>query len=62
VAEDLSRNKCFFQVRISHVLRFISIRDLFTECLSYMTVWVDQGVGFAALNLRPVLAVADRCQ
>jgi hypothetical protein len=25
------RNKCFFQVQISHVLHFISICDLFTE-------------------------------
>jgi hypothetical protein len=28
--------KAFFQVRISHVLRFISICDLFTDSLSYM--------------------------
>jgi hypothetical protein len=32
---DLSRNKYFFQVRISHVLRFIYICDVFIDCLSY---------------------------
>jgi hypothetical protein len=32
LVEDMSRNKCFFfQVRISHVLRFISFCDLFTD-------------------------------
>jgi hypothetical protein len=31
LVEDMSRNKCFFQVRISHILRFISICDLFTD-------------------------------
>jgi hypothetical protein len=34
--EDMSRNKCFFQVRISHVSRLISISDLFTDSSSYM--------------------------
>jgi hypothetical protein len=29
--EDMSRNKCFFQVRISLVLCFISLCDLFTD-------------------------------
>jgi hypothetical protein len=29
--EDMSRNKCFSQVRITHVLRFIPICDLFTD-------------------------------
>jgi hypothetical protein len=28
-------NKCFFRVRISHVLRFISICDIFTDSPSY---------------------------
>jgi hypothetical protein len=28
--ENMSRNKCFLQVPISYVLRFISIYDLFT--------------------------------
>jgi hypothetical protein len=32
----MSRNKLFFQFRISHVLRFISIYDLFTDSSSYM--------------------------
>jgi hypothetical protein len=32
----MSRNKCFFLVRIPHVLRFISICDLFTDCLVIM--------------------------
>jgi hypothetical protein len=31
LVEDMSRNKCFSQIRISHVLRFISICDLFTD-------------------------------
>jgi hypothetical protein len=31
LVEDMSRNKCFSPVRISHVLRFISICDLFTD-------------------------------
>jgi hypothetical protein len=35
LVEDMSRNKCFLQVRISHVLRFISICDLFTDSPSY---------------------------
>jgi hypothetical protein len=30
LVEDMSRNKCFFQVRILHVLRLIPICDLFT--------------------------------
>jgi hypothetical protein len=30
--DDISRNKCFFfQVRILHVLRFISVYDLFAD-------------------------------
>jgi hypothetical protein len=34
--EDISRNKCFyFSIRISHILRFISICDVFTNCPSY---------------------------
>jgi hypothetical protein len=32
----MSRNKCFFQVRILHVLSFISICDLFTDSPSYI--------------------------
>jgi hypothetical protein len=35
LVEDISRNKCFFQVRISHVLHFISACDLFTDSPSY---------------------------
>jgi hypothetical protein len=31
LVEDMSRIKCFFQVRISHFLRFISICDLSTD-------------------------------
>jgi hypothetical protein len=38
LVEDLSRNKCCFQVRISHVLRFISISDLFTDFPSYVHI------------------------
>jgi hypothetical protein len=33
--EDISRNKCSFQVRILHALCFISIWDLFTVSPSY---------------------------
>jgi hypothetical protein len=36
--ENMSRNKCFLHVRISHVLRFISICDLFTDSPSYLPV------------------------
>jgi hypothetical protein len=36
LVEDMSRNICFYQVRISHVLRFISIYDLFTDTPSYI--------------------------
>jgi hypothetical protein len=35
LVDDTSRNKCFFQVRISHVLRFISICVLFSDSSSY---------------------------
>jgi hypothetical protein len=31
LVEDMLRNKCFFKVRISHVLRFIPICDLLTD-------------------------------
>jgi hypothetical protein len=31
LVEVMSRNKCFLQVRISYVLRFISICDIFTD-------------------------------
>jgi hypothetical protein len=34
----MSRNKCFFQVRISHVLRFIFICDLLTDSPSYFVI------------------------
>jgi hypothetical protein len=35
LVEDMLRNKCSFQVRISHVLRVISIYYLFTDSPSY---------------------------
>jgi hypothetical protein len=35
LVDDMSRSKCSFQVRMSHVLRFISICDLFTDSPSY---------------------------
>jgi hypothetical protein len=35
LAEDMLGNKCYFQVRIPHGLRLISIRDLFTDSPSY---------------------------
>jgi hypothetical protein len=38
LVEDVSRNKYFFQVRISHVLGFISICYLFTDSPSYFIV------------------------
>jgi hypothetical protein len=34
LVEDISRKKCFVYVRISHVLRFISICGLFTDSFS----------------------------
>jgi hypothetical protein len=37
LVEDILRNKCFFQVRISRVLHFISICDLFTDSPSYFS-------------------------
>jgi hypothetical protein len=43
--EDMSRYKCFFfQVRISHVLRFMFICDLYTDSSSYKLrkcYWLD---------------------
>jgi hypothetical protein len=36
LVENMSRNKCFFQVQISHILCFISICDLFTDSPSYL--------------------------
>jgi hypothetical protein len=36
LVEYMSRNKCFSQVRISHILRFISICDLLTDSPSYL--------------------------
>jgi hypothetical protein len=38
LVEDISRNKCFFHIQISHVLRFISICDLFTDSASHYYV------------------------
>jgi hypothetical protein len=32
--------KCFFRVRILHVLRFISFRDLFTDSPLYYTITI----------------------
>jgi hypothetical protein len=34
LVEDMSKNKCFFQVPISHVFRFISICDLIIDIAS----------------------------
>jgi hypothetical protein len=39
LVEHMPRNKCIFQVRISHVLRFKTIFDLFNDSPSY-----DSGV------------------
>jgi hypothetical protein len=39
LVEDISRNKCFSQVRISHILRFISSCDLVTKSPSYLKAW-----------------------
>jgi hypothetical protein len=36
LVEDISRNKCSVHFRMSHVLRFISICDRFTDCSSYV--------------------------
>jgi hypothetical protein len=36
---DMTRNKCFFlRIRISHILRFISICDLFTDFRLYIVL------------------------
>jgi hypothetical protein len=35
IVEEMCRNKCFFKVRISHFLSFISIFDLFADSPSY---------------------------
>jgi hypothetical protein len=37
LVEDMSRNGCFSRVRISHVLRFTSICDQFTDSPLYKT-------------------------
>jgi hypothetical protein len=34
LVDDMSRNKWYSQVRVSHVLVFMSIRDLFTDSSS----------------------------
>jgi hypothetical protein len=39
--EDMSRSKCFFQVRISGVLYIISICDLYTDSPSYIAKCSD---------------------
>jgi hypothetical protein len=39
LVEDTSRNKCFFRVRISHVLRFIFICDIFTDFPSSIYIY-----------------------
>jgi hypothetical protein len=31
LVEDMLRNKCFFQVSILHVLRFVSVYAIFTD-------------------------------
>jgi hypothetical protein len=33
LVDDISRNKCFFQVQVSHVLRFRSICDVFSDSI-----------------------------
>jgi hypothetical protein len=38
LAEDMSRNKCFFQFRISYILLCISICDLFTDSSTYLLI------------------------
>jgi hypothetical protein len=37
LVQDVSRNKCFFQVWVSDVLHFVSICDLFTDSFVYQT-------------------------
>jgi hypothetical protein len=37
LVEDMSRSEFFFQVLISHVLRFMLICDIFTDSPSYVT-------------------------
>jgi hypothetical protein len=48
----MSKNKCFLHVRISHVLRFVSICDLFTDSLLYANGIQITKMGFISrLNL-----------
>jgi hypothetical protein len=49
---DMSRNKCFFQFRISHVLHFISISDLFPDSPLYNEHTVDKSVQNTTTNRR----------
>jgi hypothetical protein len=37
LVEDMSRNKCFFQVQIWYVLGFVPICDLFADSPSYIS-------------------------
>jgi hypothetical protein len=48
----MSRNKCFFQVRVSHVLRFMSICDLFTDSPSYFSIRSGDWTAQFARNFR----------
>jgi hypothetical protein len=52
----MSRNKCFPNVRISHVLHFMSICDLFTDsplCISdILTVPLGTSIDFQAYGFK----------
>jgi hypothetical protein len=50
LVEDMSRNKCIFQVRISHVLRFISICGLFTDSPSHIPFHLYYTYSFSVPN------------
>jgi hypothetical protein len=38
LVEDMSRNNFFFEVRISYVLRFITVCDLVTWCIGFRSM------------------------
>jgi hypothetical protein len=64
--EDMSRNKCFFQGRISHGLRSVSICDLFTDSPSYIHTCIliyvhlhETGCNFMSVEVNRRLCILD---
>jgi hypothetical protein len=61
LVEDVSRNKCLLQVRISHFLRFVPICYLFTDCVllssdttkhsfRYWSIYLSTTLFFSAMD------------